>query len=187
MPGRLAEALLPVLRRRLMSWNARTRDPHLVDSAIADTIVKYLRQPEVYDPSKMSLDRYLAMDARGDIRNALQSHHDLPDSDLVMGVLVELPSGHRKSPVEDEALDDLDPYDRPPSVVEAARRQLATLSDRDRELAELLVENVRSYAIWADRLGITHLPLEKQRREVKRQKDRISKKLERLRGAFANA
>ena len=35
--------------------------------------MKYLRQPEVYDPSKMSLYRYLAMDARGDIRNALQS------------------------------------------------------------------------------------------------------------------
>ena len=49
----------------------------------------------------------------------------------------------------------------------------------DQEIVMLMLENERSTAEYALVLGITHLPLDEQAREVKRNKDRLKKQLQR--------
>lgn len=180
-PARLAEQLLPLLVAKLRpAWTELT-DPQILESAIGFSVAKYLRNPETYDPGGKSLMNYLAMDVGGDVKNELKKRRPIAVSDEVLEQeLVEVGIRDRNLTAEDEALDGLDPLDLPHETMDVARRLLAQLSLRDRELAQLVVDEVRSYEVWADKLGITHLPLGEQTREVKRNKDRIKKKLERM-------
>lgn len=180
-PLLLAEKLLPLLRARLARFSAKLTDPQIVESAIGHSVATYLGEPEAYDPTGRSLVNYLAMDVEGDVKNELgKRQREIASDEVVEDRLVEVGLRSRNSPVEEEALDALDPFDVPTAAVKAARRGLAQLSAHDRELAQLVADDVRSYAVWAEVLGITHLPLDDQVREVKRQKDRIKKKLERI-------
>jgi DNA-binding CsgD family transcriptional regulator len=180
-PARLAETLVPILRAKLGPLNAKLTDPQIVESAIGQSVATYLKWPERWNPSRGPLASYLAMDAEGDVKNELAKRRpEIAHGDVGDGAFVELASREGNRVVEEEALDAVDPFDRSPAQVDAARELLRQLSPRDRELAQLVVDGVRSYAAWADILGIGHLPLEVQKREVKRQKDRIKKKLERM-------
>ncbi len=177
----LAEKLIPILKAKLGSLNAEARDPHVVESAIGYGVARYLKEPEAYDPTGRTLPNYLAMDIEGDVRNELaKRRRQQARQESLEEEVVELRSRDRNSTVEDEALDAVDPFDLPQAQVDAARRLLGQLAPRDRELAQLVADGVRSYAAWATMLGIEHLPVEVQKREVKRQKDRIKKKLERM-------
>ena len=180
-PALLAEKLVPMLRAKLGSLNARLTDPQIVESAIGQSVATYLRRPETFDPNRASLASYLAIDAAGDVKNELEKRRpEIANDEVVEQTLVELGFRDRNLTMEEEALDALDPFDQPQATVEAVRRQLGELTPRDRELAQLVADEVRSYAVWADALGIEHLPLDVQEREVKRQKDRIKKKLARM-------
>ena len=55
----------------------------------------------------------------------------------------------------------------------------------DQQLLALRLQGVRRTEAFAEILGITHLPIETQRREVKRAKDRIDKMLRRRTGGQA--
>jgi len=180
-PALLAEKLVPILRAKLAPLNAKLTDPQIVESAIGHTVATYLREPERWDPSRGPLASYLAMDAEGDVKNELTKYsREIARSDVGQGAFVELAASDRNDVVEEEALDGLDPFDRSPAQVEAARELLRQLSPRDHELAQMVVDGVRSYTAWAEILGVGHLPLDVQKREVKQQKDRIKKKLERM-------
>ena len=50
----------------------------------------------------------------------------------------------------------------------------------DQEVLRLILEEERDYKAYAVALGISHLPPEPMRAEVKRRKDRIEKRLQRL-------
>jgi hypothetical protein len=54
------------------------------------------------------------------------------------------------------------------------------VEDGDREVLRLFLEDERDYEAYAAALGISHLAPEQKRAEVKRRKDRIEKRLERL-------
>ena len=58
----------------------------------------------------------------------------------------------------------------------------ATLDTTDRQLFLLMLNGVRETAPYAEIMQLELLPVSKQRREVKRAKDRLTKKLTR----FAN-
>jgi hypothetical protein len=53
---------------------------------------------------------------------------------------------------------------------------------KDRQILALRLEGERRTAVFAEILGVSHLPMEVQRREVKRAKDRIDKILRRKGG-----
>lgn len=92
------------------------------------------------------------------------------------------PAQHQS--VEEEALDRVDPYDLPAEILAMIREHAASFSTEERAVIELMGEGVRESAAYADVLGISHLPLEEQRAAVKREKDRLSRRLERLRERF---
>jgi DNA-directed RNA polymerase specialized sigma24 family protein len=180
VPARLAELLLPALRRRFAS--TRMSDPHSVESLIGQSIARYLNEPGRYRPERGPLLAYLWQDVAGDVKNEWDSHtrlrqHESPDS-----AAVELGTADRNLSVEEEVLDAVDPFDVPLAMLERAWEQLNRFSEQDRQLIMLLGAGVRSTGPYAEVLGIAHLPSHLQAKEVNRHKDRLKKRLEVIRG-----
>ena len=69
----------------------------------------------------------------------------------------------------------------PPRSLRGARAELGRFNQRDQALLELLGAAIRETAPYAEVLGISHLDIDTQRREVKRHKDRLKARLEVIR------
>jgi RNA polymerase sigma-70 factor, ECF subfamily len=195
-PPRLAVAVLDALVRRVRGQIRRTysRDrigDDQIESACGLTIARYLKAPHLYDPAKGGLLGWLAMDVVGDVQNEAMSaatRREAADS-----AAVELRSVSRKSfldeaesaSVEEVALDGVDRFDLDPDVAAAVRDAVSEYSPEDLAVIELIGQGVRETAAYSEVLGISHLAAEAQRREVKRHKDRLTRRLERLRERLA--
>jgi hypothetical protein len=175
VPARLAELLLPALRRRLATRKAP--DPHSVESLINLSIARYLEEPERYQPERGPLLAYLWRDVAGDLKNEWERRIRVREQESSSRAAVGLGTADRNPTVEEEVLDTVDPFDVPVVVLERARVQLSRFSEQDRQLIMLLGEGVRSTAPYAEVLGITHLPARAQAKEVNRHKDRLKKRL----------
>lgn len=191
-PLRLAEAifapLIDAVSATIRASYRRSRlDDDQIESACGQTLATYLADPTRFDPQRGDLLRWLAMDAIGDLRNEAGSaaaRRERTDSDVV-----ELRSASRNplldepqtASVEESALDAADPYDLPPAIVDAVRAAVAEYSAEDIAVIELMGQGVRETAAYAAVLGISHLSVEAQQAEVKKCKDRLGRRLERLR------
>ena len=181
----LAELLLPRLQRRLSGMSGTVGDPHMVLSAIGLVVADYLQRPARFDPDRGGLTAYLAMQVRSDVLNELDARRRRRRHESPMAEPVELGPLDRDSTVEEAALDAVDPIDVAPATVEAARRALEEFGEVDRRLFLMMAEGVRATSAYAAVLGLSHLPIDLQRKAVKRHKDRLQKRLERLRGRLS--
>lgn len=149
----------------------RTADPDAVYTAASDALLWFVEHPERYDPARSPLRKFLLLVAERRLLNLIEAetrHHRRRDH----GIPVEHAADERNEP-EDDPLSFADPR------LQAA---LANLSDVDREVVELIRGGERDTAAFAALLGFTHLPIDDQRREVKRAKDRILARLKRAVG-----
>jgi hypothetical protein len=194
VPAKLAELLVDPLRRRFRRFRALDWDT--VDSTIGLSIARYLREPSRFDPERGGLLPFLWQDIQGDLLNEVErrtvpvaDHHvweasgsrrrqrrEIPNSDEL-----EVERDRRNPPVDEEVLDAIDPFDMPPALVERARAELGRFDQRDQALLELLGGGTRETTPYAEVLGISHLDVDTQRREVKRHKDRLKARLEVIR------
>lgn len=174
----------------LATWLARANpgaEPHQCDTAAEDAILDLIKRPAAYNPAKRSLEAYLRMAASRDLQN-LQSRerrHSRRRADLEA---VEL------SPATGKYLWDVEAD--PARIVERREEDMANetklaprleaardgLSPGEARALELLRQGERNTGPYAVALGITHLPLAEQRQQVKRVKDKLKKRLERVRG-----
>jgi DNA-directed RNA polymerase specialized sigma24 family protein len=178
---RLAELLLPAMRRRFA--NRRDLEHDEIDSIIGNCIATYLSAPDAYDRARAPLLAYLYRDIDGDVRNEVAKRSRRPEV-AAEDEILELRAPRGNPTMEDEVVERLDPLDLPRSQVEAVLAQIKELSQEDREILRLRVEGVRSTHVYAQVLGIAHLPAGQQRREVKRVKDRLDKRLGSIRARF---
>jgi DNA-directed RNA polymerase specialized sigma24 family protein len=178
----LSEVLLSALRRRFGSRRDLERED--IESFIGEAITKYLGAPDDYDPAREPLLAYLYADADGDIRNEAAKRRRRPEVP-VWGGEFELLSTPGNPSVEEQVVERLDPLDLPRSSVERALAAIQDLSDEERGFLQLRADGVRSTQAYAEVLGIAHLPAEQQRREVKRAKDRLDKRLGSIRGRLS--
>lgn len=173
---RLAEALLPALQRRFAG--RRELDPHETNSLIGRSIAAYVAGPGKYDPDRAPLLAYLYRDIDGDIRNEIAKLARRPETPREDERLEVRASGGNP---EEDVLHQLDPLDLPRETVEAALHEFEALSEEERQFLRLRADGVRATHVYAEGLGIAHLPDAQQRRAVKRAKDRLDKRLERIR------
>jgi len=181
-PTELAERIVPLVRRRLEQLERSAGDPHLVPSVIGLVVAKYLREPERFNPARGGLVAYLSMEARSDVLNELEARRRRRARELPVADPVELASSSRDSTVEEEALDTVDPFGVAPEIVQGAVRALRDLDHLDRQVLQMMADGVRATSAYAAVLGLSHLPADLQRKAVKRLKDRLQRRLERLRG-----
>jgi len=170
----LTQILLPRLIREMQGKFPKT-DHHLVSDGVTDALLDYCARPTVFDWKRgVPLDRFLAKAGWRNIANLLRGEarrkvREAVSAELTAEDVVELypASGN---PFQNEQLD--------------AKQELEKLAhllpnETDRKLLDLKAMGERRTERFAQIMGIAHLPIEQQRREVKKAKDRIDKVLER--------
>lgn len=185
--GRIAtweftRAYLPYLSAWLQAKNARI-SVDLCEEAASETVYSFLNTPHRFDPTKSrSLLGYLQMSARRDLLNLLRRenrhrHEPLDEKNVELASVAGNYSGRVPDPLQ--ILCDQEDDQVRQDVAEKVR---ASLSASEQVVLERMLAGDRETGAYAAALGITHLPVEEQRKQVKRVKDRITKRIERMKG-----
>ena len=172
-PAELAESLLEPLTHRLTKKYPKLRDPDLLCDAVSDALMSYIKRPAQFDPAKRTLIGFLVMAAEGDLRNALAKAKRRRQKEILLEN-VELWGAAGNNEIEAG-------NSEPEPEREKLRQALPMIFEDPKDLAmvELMMSGERATEAFAEVLKLQHLPLEQQRREVKRHKDRLKKRLER--------
>jgi DNA-directed RNA polymerase specialized sigma24 family protein len=157
-------------------------DQHIIWDGVIDAMLDYCARPQQFDAERgISLKRFLRLAARRNVVNILRGEQRRK--------VREEAAGHAwaASSVElDPAAGNLLQKEE---STQRQRQQTALTNalqnPNDQQLLALRLQGVRRTEAFAEILGITHLPIETQRREVKRAKDRIDKLLRRRTGGQA--
>jgi RNA polymerase sigma-70 factor (ECF subfamily) len=188
-PSVLAEAALDLIVGRLLKANPRLGDSDLIQTAAIDALINYIKRPDQYNPTKRGLLGYLVMSAQGDLRNALAAIHKRQEREISLesvelrqigrNIELELVDGDdANETVLGATAENLDS-----TQIERLIQELSALFDTqvDMDIAKLVLSGERDTVAFAKVLGINELDITEQRKEVKRQKDRIKKRIERWR------
>jgi RNA polymerase sigma-70 factor, ECF subfamily len=175
----LAVAYLDPLTDWLIGHN-RAVDPDLCAEAAGDALLALIKNPQSYQPDQLHLEAYLRMSASGDLKNILkrENRHISGRRSLES---VEL------SPDEGKYLGQDDDPSLPLQMaeeIEIARASIPAsvwdgLGESEKGVLELMLQGERRTSAYARVCGIEHLPIDEQRSEVKRVRDRLQKRLER--------
>jgi RNA polymerase sigma-70 factor (ECF subfamily) len=170
----LSRLILPPLVEEIGRRFPRV-DEQLVSDGVVDAVLDYCACPAQFDTSRdVPLDRFLAAAAWRNVDNLLTAERRRKSRERKVG------SKKREADVA------LDPVAR--NIRQEELRQLdekqgamfAALDDpKDKEILRLKLDGVRDTASFARVLGITHLPVARQREDVRRHKDRIIRFLRR--------
>ena len=177
-----SEAVMRLLHASLtqeVSAQFRQIDQHIIWDGVIDAMLDYCARPQQFDAERgVSLKRFLRLAARRNVMNILRGEQRRK--------VREEAAGHAWAAANVE----LDPaagnlFQKEESA--QRQRQQTALTNalqnpNDQQLLALRLQGVRRTEAFAEILGITHLPIETQRREVKRAKDRIDKLLRRRTG-----
>ena len=171
--ARICEAVLGPLLQEVGRRFPHT-DEQIIYDGIIDAILEYCENPASYSQSgKVPLDRYLSTASRRNVSNLLKGEQRRKRR--------EKKAGERRSLVVafDPAARSLEQEDLQ-RVEERRSAMMETLKEaKDKEILCLWLDGVRDSAAYAVILKIEHLSVPDQRKEVKRQKDRILRFLRR--------
>ncbi|HKP53000.1 MAG TPA: hypothetical protein VJ183_10140 [Chloroflexia bacterium] len=148
-------------------------DEHIITTAAIDAMLSYTANPQQYDPDRGTLHYYLYMLAHGDLLNALRSRRKRSKNEIPIPSAGESIS-RESNDIADRIASSLDAHNTLDRV-----RALLT-GPEDHLILALMLTGERSTEVYAQALGISHLPESERRAIVKRHKDRISRRLERL-------
>jgi RNA polymerase sigma-70 factor, ECF subfamily len=151
-------------------------DDHCIHDGVTDAVLDYCARPHQFDENRgVPLDRFLSIAAWRNVANTLRQEkrrkvrEEKAEESSVAG-LVEL------DPVVGNLLQ------KEEAVWQQQQREAVMNvlhNPIDQEIWTLRLQGERRTEAFAEVLGIQHLPLAAQRREVKRAKDRIDKLLRR--------
>lgn len=177
----VASRHLERVRRYVRSLGARwgVYDEDLIDDAVVDAVLDYVRHPKKFDPKKAGLGGYLNMAARRDFINAVEKdRRHRSGEELTADVELARRSGKQRRETVAE-----NPEVEAASEAATASRFERLLGDvkapRDRRLIQLIRTGERRTAVFAEILEIGDLPHSEQARIVKQHKDRLKQQLKR--------
>lgn len=179
-PADFAAAFLKPLIAWLQTTHAGV-DPMACEEAADEAIVGLLNNPTAYDPDRLGVEAFLRMAAQRDLLNLLRKErrHHRNRRDLKV---VEHASADGKYLMREDdpslplQIEEAKEHRTPPDAL------WQPLTDVERRFWEQMEQGEWRTPAFAIILGITHLPASEQRREVKRVKDRLKKRLERSGG-----
>lgn len=153
-------------------------DETLVWDAVTDALFDYITRPHTYKPDLRGLKGFLYMAAYRDLLNAWRSVQPIVQHETSLDLLVELQAETGNSPIEE--IDTTEPVLSAITLGEKWKWVQTLLTDeKDLQVAALITQGVRETRAYAEVLGLTQMPLEEQRKQVKRAKDRVLKRLQR--------
>lgn len=174
VPAELMERLLSPLIGE-MKHEYPTTDVHLVSDGVTDALLDYCARPGRFDQTRgVPLNRFLAKAAWRNIANLLRGEtrrraREAKAAEMADHNVVELYPEAGNS-LQNAVLDTKQGLDELARLLPDAT---------DQQIFKLKFMGERRTEVFAEAMGITHLPVEQQRREVKKAKDRIDKIMER--------
>lgn len=167
----LISLALHPLTDALSSWYPST-DPHLVETAVADALLAFLKRHDRYDPTKSPLFNFLLLVAKRrlfTLSDAEKRHH----FGRIPWESVEFDTSDQNI----ESDDDSPTFDHP-----SLRGVLDSLTGPERRVFELMRTGERATVVYAVALEVGDRPASEQEAEVKRVKDRIKARMKRAGG-----
>lgn len=166
----LIQPLIEEMTRRF-----RGVDEQLASDGVIDAVLDYSARPAQFNPARdVPLDRYLATAAWRNVDNLLTGERRRKHRERKVG---------SKKREADVALDPVAWNIRQEELQELKEKEAAMFAALDnpkaKEILRLRLDGVRDTASFARVMGITHLPVARQKEEVKRHKDRIIRFLRR--------
>jgi len=173
----ICERFLDPLIQDLNQYNRKVadRDSSLIPDAVVEALLNYIDEPGKFDPKRGDLYSYLRMSAEGDLKNLLDKEKRRTRNQENLEGDVEVDRKSRNSPLQLVSIPDQE------AEKQELREKLRDIlqNEKDVEVAEMILDGIRKTEHYADVLSLSDLPIEKQREEVKRTKDRIKKALKR--------
>lgn len=173
---------LTIKKVRNFNWQMHLSDSSLITEVVIDSFYGYLYNPDKFNPEKQTLEKFLVIDAEGDLKNAWAKKKRHQEKFEVIKNEVEFDEQFGNS--ETGEIRNLNT----PSQIMIDKEADGILntelnkhfdSVKDIEMANLILAKERDTSVYADVLEITHLNFNEQQQEVKRNKDRIKKVLDR--------
>jgi RNA polymerase sigma-70 factor, ECF subfamily len=151
--------------------------------AAEDALLTLIRKPESYRPEGQTLEVYLRMSARGDLRNLLRKerrHHQgrVPWKSVEHSADAGKYLGRHDDPALPLRLAE-EEQTLAGAIPDSVRRKL---SEIDLRALELILQKERRLGVYATLYGLLDRAMEEQERIVKRHKDRLKKVLKRAGG-----
>jgi hypothetical protein len=175
--------LEPTIKKvRDFNWQIHLKDETLIPEIVIDSFYKYFYNPQKFNPEKQTLEKFFVLDAEGDLKNAWAKQKRHQKKFQIVQNEVELDEQFGKSEIG--KLKNLNTPNQilinneARKILESELKRLFA-NEKDIEIANLILERERETSVYAEVLQITHLEIEKQQQQVKRNKDRIKKVLER--------
>lgn len=170
------EVIIKYLKRKFNKI-ARTDDSPILE-AVNQTFLDYFQNPTGYNPAIIPLQKYLEMAAKMDLLNILEKDKryskkkELPAD-------VELQEKFWNNTIE--TTETIDGEIIQTEIMNRIDQELAKHfnSDEDRLMAKLILAKERKTEVFAEILGIKNTDSDIQKTEVKKNKDRIKKVIER--------
>ncbi len=154
---------------------------HQQEQTAIDCLLSYQRRPAQFNPKKLSLLAFLRMAARYDMMNAIDKHRRHSQRITSLDdptTLLRLPGDDTLN--EHIAFDEWLHEHTDLSFQEILELLDAELDEEEKQMMFLMMEGVRESRPYAELLGFTDDDDASQRKEVKRAKDRLNKKLRRF-------
>jgi hypothetical protein len=175
----LAVAYLEVLVVWLGEVDGRVPPDIRLDAA-EDALLALIRNPQSYAPNLQTLEVYLRMSARGDLRNRLQKERRHGKGRVTWKSVELSPQAGKYLGRDDDPALPLrlaeEARNFTDAIPETVRRKL---SATDLRALELIVQKERRTLVYAELWGLTHLSTQERFREVKRRKGRLKSLLKR--------
>jgi RNA polymerase sigma-70 factor, ECF subfamily len=151
-----------------------------VEDAVNDALLALIGRPERYDPGRGSLMNLLVHVGANKLKDHLRALVRR-EWEIAAGGPVELERLEANNAQED-AGKEADPEGLSPEVEELLQQLLP--EPEDRRVWDLVCAGRTSVEEFSAALEIVHLPCEERKREVKRHRDRVIKKVQRRREDF---
>lgn len=151
-------------------------DMQLISDGVTDALLEYCTDPNKFDPSRgVPLDRFLAQAAWRNVANIIRGEQRRKAREI---------KASTSAPAEELVELDVAAGNLLQDQERRRQRQAGELLKMvenlvDKRILELRLAGERRTEEFARVMNISHLPKERQRREVKRAKDRIDKFLQR--------
>jgi hypothetical protein len=177
----LARLFLDHLIAWLVEKNTSRIPEELCVEAAEDALIALMKSPASFNPTLgKGLVAYLHMSSQGDLRNILQREGRHYENQIPLEDVELSPEAGKYLAVDDDPLLSLV---RQEESSQAVRTVIAPvrkgLSEAESRALDLMLQGERKTGVFAEALGITHLPANVQRTEVKRVKDKLKKRIER--------
>jgi DNA-directed RNA polymerase specialized sigma24 family protein len=167
----LADTLYASLVQQVCKRAGVHADQTLVEEAVGQALLDYHDRPGSYNPERASLRSYLVMAAHRDFLNAAAKERRAQAHQVS---LFELTSQGRDIVNEREEVES-----------HAQAGELLAMIDeifpdaKERRIVTLILNKVQSHTPYVQVLGIAHLPIEEQRKQVQLVKNRLTRRMRR--------